>query len=70
MSHELLSLTGSKKQAAGVGTPVRDVTTAEPPVRSIAVTLFLSSARLFRGSDKITYRIFVNNPKTIKVRCA
>ncbi|EKG18540.1 hypothetical protein MPH_04342 [Macrophomina phaseolina MS6] len=33
--------TGSRKQAAAVGTPVRAVTTAEPPVRSIAVTRIL-----------------------------
>jgi hypothetical protein len=29
---------GSKKHAAAVGTPVSDVVTAAPPVRSIAVT--------------------------------
>jgi hypothetical protein len=29
---------GRRKQAAAVGMPVRDVTTADPPVRSIAVT--------------------------------
>jgi hypothetical protein len=32
---------GSKKQAAGVGMPVKDETTAEPPVKSIAVTRML-----------------------------
>ena len=32
---------GSKKQAAGVGIPVREVTTAEPPVNNIAVTKIL-----------------------------
>jgi len=32
---------GSKKQAAGVGIPVRVETTAEPPVNSIAVTRML-----------------------------
>ncbi len=30
--------TGNRKQAAGVGMPVREVTTAEPPVNNIAVT--------------------------------
>ena len=37
--------TGSKKQAATVCTPVREVTTAEPPVRSMAVTLIVLSAK-------------------------
>jgi len=32
---------GSKKQAAGVGIPVRAETTAEPPVNNIAVTRIL-----------------------------
>ena len=32
---------GSKKQAAGVGIPVREDTTAEPPVNSMAVTRML-----------------------------
>lgn len=32
---------GSRKQAAGVGIPVRLETTAEPPVNSIAVTRML-----------------------------
>ena len=32
---------GSKKQAAGVGIPVRDETTAEPPVSNIDVTRML-----------------------------
>jgi hypothetical protein len=30
--------TGRRKQAAAVGIPVREVTTADPPVSSIAVT--------------------------------
>jgi len=30
--------TGSRKQAAAVGTPVRDEATAEPPVSNMAVT--------------------------------
>lgn len=30
--------TGNRKQAATVGTPVSEVTTADPPVKSIAVT--------------------------------
>jgi hypothetical protein len=38
--------TGRRKQAATVCMPVRDVTTAEPPVNSMAVTLFLSSAHI------------------------
>ena len=29
---------GSRKQAAGVGIPVRELTTAEPPVNNMAVT--------------------------------
>jgi len=29
---------GSKKQAAGVGTPVKAVNAVDPPVKSIAVT--------------------------------
>jgi hypothetical protein len=29
---------GKRKQAAAVGTPVREVTTAEPPANNIAVT--------------------------------
>ena len=32
---------GSKKQAAAVGIPVSDDTTADPPVNSIAVTRML-----------------------------
>ena len=32
---------GSKKQAAAVGIPVKEETTAEPPVNSIAVTRML-----------------------------
>ncbi len=32
---------GSKKQAAGVGMPVREDTTAEPPVNNMAVTRML-----------------------------
>jgi hypothetical protein len=32
---------GSRKHAAAVGTPVRDVMTADPPVSSIAVTRML-----------------------------
>jgi len=32
---------GSKKQAAGVGIPVRDETTADPPVNNMAVTRML-----------------------------
>ncbi len=32
---------GSRKHAAAVGTPVREVTTADPPVSSIAVTRIL-----------------------------
>lgn len=32
---------GSKKQAAGVGIPVNEFTTAEPPVNNIAVTRML-----------------------------
>lgn len=32
---------GSRKQAAGVGIPVKDDTTAEPPVNSMAVTRML-----------------------------
>ena len=32
---------GSRKQAAGVGIPVRLETTAEPPVNNIAVTRML-----------------------------
>jgi hypothetical protein len=32
---------GSKKHAAGVGIPVNEVTTADPPVNNIAVTRIL-----------------------------
>ena len=32
---------GSKKQAAGVGIPVKEETTAEPPVNNMAVTRIL-----------------------------
>lgn len=32
---------GNRKQAASVGMPVRDVTTAEPPTTSIKVTRML-----------------------------
>lgn len=32
---------GRRKHAAAVGTPVREVTTAEPPVRSMLVTRML-----------------------------
>lgn len=32
---------GSRKQAAAVGIPVKDETTAEPPVNNIAVTRML-----------------------------
>lgn len=32
---------GSKKHAAGVGIPVKEETTAEPPVNSMAVTRML-----------------------------
>ena len=32
---------GSKKQAAAVGIPVKEVTTAEPPVNNMAVTRML-----------------------------
>jgi hypothetical protein len=34
----IITPNGSRKQAAGVGTPVRAVKAALPPVRSIAVT--------------------------------
>jgi hypothetical protein len=32
---------GSRKQAAGVGIPVREETTADPPVNNMAVTKIL-----------------------------
>ena len=37
----IMTPNGSKKQAAGVGIPVRDDTTADPPVNNIAVTRML-----------------------------
>jgi len=37
----MITPNGSKKQAAGVGMPVREETTAEPPVNNIAVTRML-----------------------------
>lgn len=40
---------GKRKQAAAVGTPVRDVTTAEPPVSSMAVTrMFVMSPKVMK----------------------
>jgi hypothetical protein len=38
---------GSRKQAAAVGTPVKEVMTADPPVNSIAVT------RIFVNRPKV-----------------
>lgn len=37
----IMTPNGSKKQAAGVGIPVREDTTAEPPVNNMAVTRIL-----------------------------
>jgi hypothetical protein len=37
----IITPSGSKKQAAGVGIPVREDTTAEPPVNNMAVTRIL-----------------------------
>ncbi len=37
----IITPSGSKKHAAGVGIPVREDTTAEPPVNSMAVTRIL-----------------------------
>lgn len=40
---------GSKKQAAAVGMPVKLVTTAEPPVSSIAVTrMFVQRPKMIK----------------------
>lgn len=47
---------GSRKQAAAVGTPVKEDATAEPPVSSIAVT------RTFVIRPKVIYTICVNLP--------
>lgn len=52
--------TGNRKQAAAVGMPVRAVTTAEPPVSSMAVTFSdarrLISLRIQLGTSVSTYQ--------------
>ena len=49
---------GKRKHAAAVGMPVSSDTTAEPPVRSMAVTVIGVSARRYTIEDSIP-RMFV-----------
>jgi hypothetical protein len=47
---------GSRKQAAAVGTPLKELATAEPPVSSIAVT------RMLVMRPKVRYTACVTTP--------
>jgi hypothetical protein len=64
--------TGRRKQAAAVGTPVRDVTTAEPPVSNIAVTFedpLDSKQQLNQRGLRRHTKILVMRPKTVNTKC-
>ena len=61
---------GSKKQAAGVGIPVSDDTTADPPVSSIAVTrmLVMSPKTVKTAWVIVPYRALITSRKVYLIR--